>query len=681
VFAVVTMRTTSGPTPFDHLVKDGHLRRSAVDPLSRESVETLLHRVLGGPLVAESLFRFRDAAMGNPGVLRQLVECALEMGTLAERDGVWRLSGRLQPTQSFEDVVADRLRGLDDVHHHAAELLAVAGEVALDAVATVAGNDVLEDLERRGLLTVRASGRRTNVSLAHPLFAEVLLRLLPALRARRLRRELADAVEAVGARRRDDRMRLVAWRIDGGGDVDPESVLDAARLAVVDGDDAIADRLIKRARSGGAGAQATVLEAELEFRRNEPERLEAVLAGLDLSQLGEADRVRVLRRRSANLYYGLTAHEGALTVLDDAAHLFESEDAKQAIQAHRATILSMAGYIDDALACSEPLLDVSDPRLRFEVLRAHAFALAIAGRGEHALALVVEALGLHDHFDPDLHRPGRSILVFTELFALTELGRIAEGRAAGELAAATDLRGGRAAWLAFSRPRLELLAGDAHAALAHSEPYALETRARGAFGAERWVLALVGMARLLGGDADGGCRDLDRVAELWQENKGLFRSDRDRALGWLAAHRLGPDAAESVFAVGAADAQARGAFALEAMLRYEIVRVGRATTAVADRLAALAAATQGPLPPARADHAAGVVGKDTGRLAAAVAAFEALGSPLLAAEAALDLVDVALSTGDGDAAAAATEAARRLRARLDPAVVTPRLSRASEPAG
>jgi DNA-binding winged helix-turn-helix (wHTH) protein len=139
VFAVVTMRTTSGPTPFDHLVKDGHLRRSAVDPLSRESVETLLHRVLGGPLVAESLFRFRDAAMGNPGVLRQLVECALEMGTLAERDGVWRLSGRLQPTQSFEDGVPAPLRGRDDVHPQTPELHAVTGEVAHDAHAPDAG--------------------------------------------------------------------------------------------------------------------------------------------------------------------------------------------------------------------------------------------------------------------------------------------------------------------------------------------------------------------------------------------------------------------------------------------------------------------------------------------------------------------------------------------------------------
>ena len=55
VFAVLTMRTSGGPTPFDHLVKDGHLRRLEVEPLAEESIETILHRALGGPLVAGSL--------------------------------------------------------------------------------------------------------------------------------------------------------------------------------------------------------------------------------------------------------------------------------------------------------------------------------------------------------------------------------------------------------------------------------------------------------------------------------------------------------------------------------------------------------------------------------------------------------------------------------------------------
>ena len=215
-------------------------------------------------------------------------------------------------------------------------------------LAALAGHDVLEDLERHGLLTVRYSGRRAGLSLAHPLFAEVLLRQLPALRGRRLRGELAEALEAVGARRRDDRVRLVAWRLDAGGAVDREDVLHAARLALLEGDDAIAERLVRRAAAAGGGARAMELLAEVHFRRNEPERLEAVLAGIDLDELPEADRVRVVRRRSSNRFYALTDADGALAVLDETAHLFSAPWAVHALAAQRATILSMAGRVDDA---------------------------------------------------------------------------------------------------------------------------------------------------------------------------------------------------------------------------------------------------------------------------------------------------------------------------------------------
>ena len=318
-----------------------------------------------------------------------------------------------------------------------------------------------------------------------------------------MRRELAEALDTVGARRRDDRVRLVAWRLDGGGAVDREDVLCAARLALLEGDDAIAERLVRRAAAAGGGARATELLAELHFRRNEPEQLEEVLASIDLGELPEADRVRVVRRRSSNRFYALTDAEGALAVLDETAHLFSAPWAVHALAGHRATILSMAGHVGDALVCSEPLLDTDDPRLRFEVLRARSLALAAAGRGDEALVLVHEAFDIHDRFDPDLTRPGRSILLFNQIFSLTELGRLDEARDAGAAAAAGEVVGGRVSWLAFGRPRVEMLAGNGAAALELSEPYALESRARGAFGAERWVLSLVGMARLLGGDTRG----------------------------------------------------------------------------------------------------------------------------------------------------------------------------------
>src|SRR4051794_26476685 len=89
VFAIITMRTEGGPTIYDHLVKDGHVLRLGVEPLAGDTVAELLRQVLGGPMVAESVQRLSDAAMGNPGVLRQLVDAARDAGALTSRDGVW----------------------------------------------------------------------------------------------------------------------------------------------------------------------------------------------------------------------------------------------------------------------------------------------------------------------------------------------------------------------------------------------------------------------------------------------------------------------------------------------------------------------------------------------------------------------------------------------------------------
>ena len=142
--------------------------------------------------------------------------------------------------------------------------------------------------------------------------------------------------------------------------------------------------------------------------------------------------------------------------------------------------------------------------------------------------------------------------------------------------------------------------------------------------------------------ATAALRDIDRVAALWPQDAGLFRSDRDRALGWLAAERQGLAARPGRSCIaGAANARARGAFALEAMLLHDVVRFGDAA-AVVDRLVELADVVQGPLVRARAEHAAGIVAGDIDALATrGQPRSSALGSPLLAAEAALDLADAA----------------------------------------
>src|SRR5207253_2897889 len=81
----------------------------------------------------------------------------------------------------------------DDTEREAVELLAVAGELSLNVLAQLVDEDVLERLERRGLLQVVQVGPRTEILLGHPPFADVLPGQPPPLPGRPLRRLVAVA--------------------------------------------------------------------------------------------------------------------------------------------------------------------------------------------------------------------------------------------------------------------------------------------------------------------------------------------------------------------------------------------------------------------------------------------------------------------------------------------------------
>ncbi len=91
-------------------------------------------------------------------------------------------------------------------------------------------------LDRSGLLTVRVEGRRQHVTLAHPLYGEILRARMPALTRRRLLLEHADRIDAHGARRREDPIRVATARLDASGTADPRLLVRAARLARYAGD-------------------------------------------------------------------------------------------------------------------------------------------------------------------------------------------------------------------------------------------------------------------------------------------------------------------------------------------------------------------------------------------------------------------------------------------------------------
>src|SRR6185295_4160210 len=142
------------------------------------------------------------------------------------------------------------------------DVLAVAGTAGLADLDPLAERDMLEHLEERGFISVTVDRRRTNVTLAHPLYGEVIRARLPVLRRRALQRQLGDRLEAHGARRREDVTQLALSRLEAGGDVDANVLINAGRLAVVGRDPTLALRFAAAAAERGAAHEAARIGVE-----------------------------------------------------------------------------------------------------------------------------------------------------------------------------------------------------------------------------------------------------------------------------------------------------------------------------------------------------------------------------------------------------------------------------------
>ena len=637
VFALLTQRTDDETVPVvAELLKDGYLEQLHLEPLPEEMVDVLLHRVLGGPLLRPSLLQLAEASTGNPGMLRQLVQSSIEHGTLIEEDGVWRLTGPLHAPPSLRAAVEDRLATNEPEEQRALELLALSGQLGLAVITALVGDDVLDRLDRRELLQVEMRGRRTEVALAHPLFGEVLRDRLGPLAARKLRSELIRAVEATGARRRDDQLRLVAWWLDTGGDVDPELLLGAARFALIEQDDTLAERLVQRAIATDPSAAAVQLEAELHFRWGHHDRVENLLGGIDLSDVEPARRIEIIRRRASNLFFNRWEYQRAIELLAEGCKGLDDPAARLHIDSHRLLLQVLLGDLRGVADEVPDLLSRAQGRPRLEVVMAAALAAAASGRAEEVLPLVAEGreLQLHIARRPSVLTP--SLLDFGEVSGLIGVGRFGDARATVERARQARRDHGSGGWLAIAAARLDLLEGRTASVRTELDAMVRQTRALGQVPAERWLLGLVAASRWLEGDRATAAVEVDRVRELLGGENGLFRSDMDRVIGWVSAARDGLDAGVAMLLEAAQHARHFGRHAFEAMLLSDVTRLGR-PEAVVERLTDLGAAVQGRLVAARLDFAVGMVEGDPERVGQAVDAFDQMGIVPEAVDAAVAL--------------------------------------------
>ncbi len=278
---VVATQRTGTPTPGVVLTEQrrGGVLRIDVGDLPRASMASLLHHVLRGPVSAGAEHALWDVSRGNPLYLRELVTGALMADRLTDVGGVWVLDGSLDVTGGLAGLVAERVGDLDAEARDLVELLALCAPLGVDELATHTTLEVLEHLESTGVIRVTADRRRQQVSLAHPVHVQVLRGSLPRLKARRLLLDQVARTEERGARRRDDVLRVAAWRLDATGTADPRLLVAGAELARTSHDYLQVERLARAALLLEPDAAASGLLGEALYEQGRFDEADAVLAG------------------------------------------------------------------------------------------------------------------------------------------------------------------------------------------------------------------------------------------------------------------------------------------------------------------------------------------------------------------------------------------------------------------
>lgn len=172
---------------------------------------------LGGPISRSTARQLWEVSRGNAFYLRELLIGTTNSGALSEAGGIWSLHEPLSTPDRLVELVASRLAGLPSATIAVIELLAIGEPFGMSMLEKLAGPDGLDEAKAQGFVHVSQDERRTEARLAHPIYGEAVRQSMPRSRLRRLSAMLAADIEAVGARRREDLLRLGRWQLDAEG--------------------------------------------------------------------------------------------------------------------------------------------------------------------------------------------------------------------------------------------------------------------------------------------------------------------------------------------------------------------------------------------------------------------------------------------------------------------------------
>ncbi|GIH95205.1 LuxR C-terminal-related transcriptional regulator [Planobispora siamensis] len=675
IFLIASVRSGEPPgTAVAALSCGDAVHHVDLTPLDRPEVETLLERVLGGPVGSNTVSQLFTASGGNALYLRELVVGMTANGDLVSDGELWEVvPGRLSGTRRLRDlIIRCRLSAAPPESRRVLDLLALCEPLSMARLATEASSHTLNRLEEAGLIVTSRDGRRTAVRLAHPLYGEVLRADMTAVRHRETLLGHIAALDDSGARRREDAIHLATYQLAATGTADPALLVQAASLATHTRQYSCALSLLQAVPEELYDVQVRLLLGKTLYEVGEFERAEAVLAEAEALARGEHEVLPVVCQRVQNLSWGLgTTYRNLLDVIAGARRRVGSPTGHQVLTVAEAAGSFAVGEWERSLALLEslPLEEGHQPDVMtwLVAVTTRSINLAFLGRGEEAVdwarrAVAVSAAVDAETYSMTTHESShQSVLVL----ALAESGDLVQARSVGRRAheaVAQGLMSVEHKLLAFQLGRAAWLAG--HPAQARRW-YAEVVRASRPHTAVLLPMALAGLAA-----AAAVQGDIEAAEAALAEHGGLTCAVRfpEESLGeaWLHAARGELSRARAVLVAAAQDARSRGHVAFEAILLTDIVRLGGADE-VAERLAEIGEACGSRFHRARAQLAAAWSMQSPDLLLSASEEMEAIGADLLAAEAAGTAATILKRTGHSRRAQAAALRAQTLAARCEEA--------------
>jgi DNA-binding CsgD family transcriptional regulator len=670
-FVLATIRTGE-PVP-DSIValwKDGLGERIDVGGLSGEAIEELLTTTLHGPVDGATIARLAVRCQGNVLFLRELVYGAFQRGDLSNDRGIWRLTESLFPSDRLLELVGARLSGLTQEEHVFLEFLATGEPLEPSQLEPIGGLALAEGLEDQGLVVSEFSGKRLLVRLGHPLYGEVLRSRIPATRIRRIARHLAESVEATGARRREDVLRIATWRLDGGG-ARADLMLEAATMARWRYDFPLAERLARAAVECGAGFDAALLAASLASLQG---RAEADAELLDLASQARTDVQRAQAAIAAVDHFGFyrADPDRGLQVAEQAEQSIEDPTWRAEITARRAGITV---YVSGPRACAEiaePLLEQAQGGGMVWACLAASESLRRLGRLDDAMAAASKGHRAH----LELTTPQRWYPWFHLHFhglALAYAGYVTDAEAAARQQYQQALQDGSIEAQAWWALHFAQLVGEhgriATAARLAREALALFHQLSQPMFARQCALFL-SLSQALAGKTADAAEALAEVDALAVRPEMHMEVDLLQARAWTQVAAGNLPEAKTILAKAVDLGEEVGDVVSAASALHALARLGSAKT-VSDRLADLTAQIDGEFAAAWATHAAGLATGDPKVLEEVSRSFEGMGADLLAAEAAADAAVAWRRAGSRRQAAASERQAASIAARCEGASTPP----------